>query len=168
MTTNTRKSAVTGKTVKDYVDNKELTRVVNEYNARHKERMEKGLPQEIMPNVIGIAIKQIAESIGSRHNFRNYTYLDEMVGDAIVQAVYSVTRFDGTKFDNAFGYFTLVIWRKMTNRIKEERLQQQTIENLMRDPLYVCYEADENDNDSYVDITKENAVEFYYDGKLGD
>lgn len=164
----TRKSKVTGKTVTDYVDNAALTKAVNEYNARHYERMEKGLPKEKMPDVIGLAIMQIADAIGSRHNFRNYTYLDEMLGQARLQAVYSVTKFDGTKFDNAFGYFTLVIWRKMCQVIKDEREQQKIIEDLMRDPLYVCYEADENDNDHFIDINKENAVDFYGEGKLDD
>ena len=223
-----RKSTVTGKKVTDYINNKALSKAVIEYNERHVIRMEKGLPQERIPDVIGLAILKIADGLGSRYNFRNYTYLDEMVGDATVQGVYSVTKFNldkimltympkklyftllpphkyKTKYSddllpevikereknwkefkksepitylifsgvkikepNAYGYFTFNMWRKMTNRIIVEKEQQQIIEDLMSDPNYVCYEADENDNDSHVDISKENAVDFYYDGKLGD
>ncbi len=218
-----RKSEVTGKKVTDYIYNKALTKAVIEYNERHVERMEKGLPQERIPDSIGSAIMKIAEGIGSRYNFRNYTYIDEMIGDAIVQGVYSVTKFNLEKImltyvekkvyftlldpkkykrpqlsdeeeksfqaklknnpqirshlkfggrkvkePNAYGYFTFNMWRKMTNRIIVEKEQQQIIEDLMSDPNYVCYEADENNNDSHVDISKENAVDFYYDGKLGD
>ena len=57
------------------------------------------------------------------------------------------------------------MWRSMTARIKSEAEQQKLIESLMMDPSYVCYEADENDNDHGIDITKENAVDFYFDGK---
>lgn len=223
-----RKSDVTGKKVTDYINNKALSKAVIEYNERHVERMAKGLPQERIPDVIGLAILKIADGLGSRYNFRNYTYLDEMVGDATVQGVYSVTKFNldkimltyvekkkfftfldpkkyktkysdnmtddeikeaeknwkdykkdnqvtyitfsGSKIKepNAYGYFTFNMWRKMTNRIIVEKEQQQIIEDLMSDPNYVCYEADENDNDTHVDISKENAVDFYYDGKLGD
>lgn len=163
---NGRKSSITGKKVYDYVDNKLLTQTVNEYNARYKERLAKGLKQEIMPDIIGHAILKIAHGVGSKHNFRNYTYIDEMIDDAIAQAVYAVTRFDGTKFDNAFGYFTLVIWRAMTSRIKEEKKQQKIIEDLMGDPNFMFYESDTNENDQNVIISKENASEFYWDGKL--
>lgn len=217
---NTRVSGVTGKKVTDYIDNDKLTKAIIAYNIRHADRMEKGLKQEIMPDIIGHAILKIAHGIGSKHNFRNYTYHDEMVDDAIVQAVYSVTKFDMNKFKlsyqerpslflyfdprtynrpkmtkeqeeaykkfkkknpvnvtyggrkykdlNAFGWLTLVVWRAMTHRIKLEKEQQKIIEDLMGDPNYVCYEADENNNDvnSHVDISKENASEFYWDGKL--
>ena len=213
-----RRSSVTGKKVRDYVDNKKFTREVIAYNERHKIRMDEGKPQERMPDIIGLGIMKIADGLGSRHNFRGYTYVDEMVADAIVQAVYAVTRFKvdklklhyveqkinftfidpkhykktkktkeeeelfikakkanpathifyaGSKIKepNAYGYLTLVMWRSMTARIKEEAEQQRLIESLMMDPSFVCYEADENDNDHGVDITKENAVDFYFDGK---
>lgn len=213
-----RRSSVTGKKVRDYVDNKKFTESVIKYNARHKQRMEEGKKQETMPDLIGRGIMKIADGLGSRHNFRGYTYVDEMVSDAIVQAVYAVTRFKvdkwklhyceqkkyfiffdykyynrplidkevhdelrlkrrenpvrhiyyggtKTKEPNAYGYLTLVMWRSMTARIKSEAEQQKLIESLMMDPSYVCYEADENDNDHGIDITKENAVDFYFDGK---
>ncbi len=213
-----RRSRVTGKKVRDYVDNKKFTREVISYNERHKKRIAEGRPQEIMPDLIGLGIMKIADGLGSRHNFRGYTYVDEMVADAIVQAVYAVTRFKvdklklhyveqkinftfidpkhykrpkktkeeeelfvkykranqvthitfaGSKIKepNAYGYLTLVMWRSMTARIKQEAEQQRLIESLMMDPSYVCYEADENDNDHGIDITKENAVDFYFDGK---
>lgn len=214
-----RKSKVTGKNVTNYIDNRALTIAVINYNQRHKLRMEKGLPQEQIPDSIGYAIMKIADGLGSRYNFRNYTYLDEMVGDAVEQGVYSVTKFNLEKialtyvvnkvmftfFDpkkykqpvrtkeeleefnakkkanpirhitysgvkikepNAYGYLTFIMWRKMTNRIKLEKEQQKIIEDLMGDPNYVCYEQDENGNDDGFDISKENAVDFYYDGKL--
>lgn len=213
-----RRSNVTGKKVRDYVDNKHFTKEVIQYNERHKIRMEQGKPQEKMPDIIGLGIMKIADGLGSRHNFRGYTYVDEMVADAIVQAVYAVTRFKVDKLKlhyienkkyvlffepktyiksfmtkdeaeifnlkkkenpakhifyggckikepNAYGYLTLVMWRSMTARIKEEAEQQKLIESLMMDPSYVCYEADENNNDNNIDISKENAVDFYFDGK---
>lgn len=213
-----RRSSVTGKKVRDYVDNKKFTYAVMQYNERHNKRMEQGLKQEIMPDIIGLGIMKIADGLGSRFNFRAYTYVDEMVADARVQAVYAVTKFNINKIKlsyvkdkkfftylnpdkykrpemdetelkafkakrkanqitniwfagrkakepNAYGYLTLVMWRSMTARIKEEAEQQKLIESLMMDPSFVCYEADENDNDHGVDITKENAVDFYFDGK---
>lgn len=213
-----RRSSVTGKKVRDYVDNKKFTREVIAYNERHKIRMEEGKPQERMPDIIGLGIMKIADGLGSRHNFRGYTYVDEMVADAMVQGVYAVTRFNIEKIKltfidtkryfvfmnpnnykrpirtedemkefilsrrknqirnitfagrkvkepNAYGYLTLVMWRSMTARIKEEAEQQRLIESLMMDPSFVCYEADANDNDHGVDISKENAVDFYFDGK---
>lgn len=217
---NTRVSDITGKKVTDYIDNEKLTKAIIDYNIRHVIRQEQGLKQEIMPDIIGLAILKITHGIGSKHNFRNYTYHDEMVDDAIVQAVYSVTKFDMNKFKlsynekkklfvyhdprsyvrekmtkeqeeaykkfkkknplqitygsrkikdlNAFGWLTLVVWRAMTHRIKLEKEQQKIIEDLMSDPNYMFHEADGNNNDidSHVDISKENATEFYWDGKL--
>lgn len=213
-----RRSIVTGKKVRDYVDNKHFTREIMQYNERHKKRMLEGKPQEQIPDVIGYGIMKIAEGLASRHNFRGYTYIEDMKCDGIVQGVYAVTRFNISKimlsyvkdkkyflffdpksykqpyrdkeeqkeFDlkkkenpnktifyggrkakepNAYGYLTLIIWRSFTARLKLEAEQQRLIESLMMDPSYVCYESDENDNDHGVDITKENAVDFYFEGK---
>lgn len=162
-----RQSKATGKKVRDYVDNEIFTKAIIEYNIEHKERMAQGLPKKIMPDIIGHGILKIVEGLGSRFNFRGYTYIDEMRDDAIVQAVYAVTKFDHTKFEkpNAFGYINLICWRSFTARIKEEAEQQQIIEDLMMDPNYICYQSDMNHNDINIDISKENAVDFYFDGK---
>lgn len=51
------------------------------------------------------------------------TYRDEMVGDAIVDCVKAFGNFNPDKFDNPFGYFTLVAWRAMLRRIEDEHEQ---------------------------------------------
>lgn len=51
------------------------------------------------------------------------TYRDEMVGDAIVDCVKAFGNFDTVKFNNPFGYFTLIGWRAMLRRIEEEHTE---------------------------------------------
>lgn len=212
-----RQSKATGKKVRDYVDNEIFTKAIITYNIEHNERMARGLPKKIMPDIIGHGILKIVDGLGSRFNFRGYTYIDEMRDDAIVQAVYAVTKFKVDKLTlsyldekrwyvnldpkhynrtkktkeeedlfqkwkkknpskviyggvkikepNAFGYINLICWRSFTARIKEEAEQQQIIEDLMMDPNYICYQSDMNHNDINIDISKENAVDFYFDGK---
>lgn len=213
-----RRSQVTGKKVRDYVDNKKFTKAVMQYNEQYEKDKLENKPQKKMPDIIGHGIMKIAEGLGTRHNFRGYTYVDEMISDAMVQGVYAVTRFNIEKIKlsfidtkryfvfmnpnnykrpirtedemkefilgrrknqiknitfagrkvkepNAYGYLTLVMWRSFTARIKEEAEQQKIIEDLMMDPSYNFYEQDVNENDHGVDISKENAVDFYFDGK---
>lgn len=152
---------------RNYIDNKKLTQDIKEYNIIYYNAVNQGLPKPKMPDCIGEAIIKIAEAIGSKWNFKNYTYRDEMVLDGICQAVYSITKFNAEKFDNAFGYLTMIIWRSMGQRIKNEKEQQEIIEKLLEDPNYLFYEEDENGNDSNT-ISKENLVDFYYEGKLHD
>ena len=67
------------------------------------------------------SINKIANRLAFASNFINYTYREEMVGDAILLMVKALTKrkFDPTK-GSPFSYFTRIAFNAFCNRIKEE------------------------------------------------
>lgn len=75
------------------------------------------------------SLKKIAYGLGNKSNFINYTYKDEMIGDALVKMY---TALQNKKFDidsdyNPFSYFTTIAFHAFINRIKKEKKHHETI-----------------------------------------
>ena len=80
-------------------------------------------------NDLATYIKKIAQGLSFAPNFINYTYKDEMVGDAILKMMQALEykKFDIENRDNPFGYFTTIAFHAFINRIKKEKRQRQAI-----------------------------------------
>lgn len=78
--------------------------------------------EEEIPQTITLAIMQICERLGTRVNFRYYSYLDEMIGDAIVMCIAAVRnkKYDPYKYENPFAYFTQIAYNEFRRIIKSE------------------------------------------------
>lgn len=152
-----RISEVTGKTVTNYVDNDTFCNAIVAWNKSCKEAQEQGKKIPIMTDIIGIQIEKMAEGLSHRYNFRNYTYIDEMKSDAIYMACRAIKNFDPEKSTNAFGYFTFVMWRAMTSRIKAEKKEHETKMSLLKDPMYIGYTNETSD----VNINKDKLISIY-------
>jgi len=79
---------------------------------------------------LGDAIYNIANRLGFAPNFINYTYKEEMIGDAIVKMLYALKnkKFNVEK-GNAFPYFTTIAYNAFINRIKKEKKEHEFILN---------------------------------------
>jgi hypothetical protein len=78
---------------------------------------------------IAISINKIAHGLSYSSNFINYTYKDEMIGDAIVKMFTAVKnkKFDITSEYNPFSYFTTIAFHAFINRIKKEKKHTEAI-----------------------------------------
>lgn len=105
-----------------YVNNKEFYEACRDYAILYDDFRE-GIT-DIEPKIseyIASCFIKICEKMANRYNFRLYTWKDEMIGDAILNCVVAIKSFkanDSRK--NAFGYFSRVIYRAFTRRIKKE------------------------------------------------
>jgi len=86
-------------------------------------------------NELGEMITKIAYGLSYAPNFMNYSFKDEMIGDAIVKMFTALhnKNFDldardnkGNKY-NPFSYFTTIAFRAFINRIKREKRQYDAI-----------------------------------------
>lgn len=102
-----------------YVDNNRLYQALIEY---HRQPADENGRRPIS-NEIGSAIVKICQGLSLAHNFRNYSYRDEMIDDAVENVIYAVPFFNPEKSKNPFGYFTLVAWRAFIRRIQAEQKQ---------------------------------------------
>jgi hypothetical protein len=80
------------------------------------------------------SIYKIANRLAFASNFINYTYREDMIGDAIVRMVEALTtrKFDPHK-GNPFSYFTKIAFHAFCNRIKREKRIRETLVNYQND-----------------------------------
>ena len=82
-----------------------------------------------MTDYLADAIKRIAYGLSFAPNFINYSYRDEMMGDAIVK-MYQALKYKKFKLDHGFSpfsYFTTIAFHAFISRIKKEKKQHQII-----------------------------------------
>jgi hypothetical protein len=106
-----------------YVNNKEFTQAVAEFNEKVKLAESKGKTPPQMSNYIGECIYKIATRLSTRPNFINYTYRDEMICDAIENCIQYIGNFNVEKSNNAFAYITQICYYAFLRRIQKEKKQ---------------------------------------------
>ena len=77
---------------------------------------------------LATSIQLIANRLAFAPNFINYTYREDMIGDAIVKMVKAVReeKFQPKK-GNPFSYFTKIAFHAFCNRIKKEKKEKDTV-----------------------------------------
>jgi hypothetical protein len=109
-----------------YVNGKAFEDAIREYYSTDK-----------ITEYLGEAIKKIASGLSFAPNFINYSYKDEMVGDAVVK-MYQALKYKKFKLDHGFkpfSYFTTIAFHAFISRIKKEKKHHQLIEEY-RDRQY--------------------------------
>lgn len=155
-----RISEVNGRIVHDYVDNDILCNEITRFNYECKLAKQDGKVPPSMPEYIGTSLVQIADGLGSRFNFKSYTYLDEMKEDGILACIKAVPKFDTSRSTKAFGFFTFIMWQAFCTRIKIEKKQQTIKEDMIKDPIWLSYTVGEY-ADEYNRPSKENVAILY-------
>jgi len=81
-----------------------------------------------MVDELGKAIVNIATKLSNAPNFINYTYKDEMIGDAIVNMFLALKnkKFNPEK-GNPYSYYTTIAYNAYVNRIKKEKKMKETL-----------------------------------------
>lgn len=109
------------------------------------------------------SLNKIANGLSYAPNFLNYSYKEDMVGDAIVK-MFSALKNKKFKIDcgfSPFSYFTTIAFHAFINRIKKEKKHHEAI-NEYRDKVYteLMLNPDENNGAHiYVEPTGDDADE---------
>ena len=121
--------------------------------AEFKAALRKYYDSDVMTNDLAENIKKIAYGLSYNASFINYSYKDDMIGDALIK-MYSALKYKKYNFDkktnkdgkptqcNPFSYFTTIAYHAFINRIKKEKKHHQAIcdykeavyEEIMTDP----------------------------------
>lgn len=102
----------------NYVDNAELMKHLADYKKR------KNLdPNAQIDDYTARCLMAIAEGFSQRRNFRNYSFRDEMVSDAIENMLTYISNFDPEKSSNPFSYFSQISYFSFIRRISREKTQ---------------------------------------------
>lgn len=78
---------------------------------------------------LGQAVYKIAIGLSYAPNFINYSYKDDMVGDAILKMLMALRnkKFNIDSGNSPFSYFTTIAFHAFINRIKKEKKHRETI-----------------------------------------
>jgi|TARA_R110000824_G_scaffold245720_1_gene434820 hypothetical protein len=99
----------------------------NEFKAAIQEFYDSGdVP---IPGSLAIYVKKIADGLSFAPNFINYSYKEDMVGDAIVKMLSALMnkKYDPSTGSNPFSYFTTIAFHAFINRIKKEKKHRDMI-----------------------------------------
>ena len=140
----TEEPAVETKTEKPksehYVNGKEFLQRIKDY-----------YETDNLVDELSIMLVKIANGLSYAPNFINYSYKDEMVGDAILKMFSALKnkKFNVESNNNPFSYFTTVAYHAFINRIKKEKRYKQTI-NEYQETVYEEIMCEEGNGKVYV------------------
>jgi len=105
-----------------------------------KASLKKYYDSDILTDDLAENIKKIAYGLSYNSNFINYTYKDDMIGDALVK-MYAALKYKKYKFEsnsNPFSYFTTIAFNAFVNRIKKEKKHHEALTNY-KEQVYEAY-----------------------------
>ena len=159
--------AKTAKQNEHYVNNKEFTQAVAEFNEKCKLAESKGKKPPQMSNYIGECIYKIATRLSTRPNFINYTYRDEMICDAIENCIQYIGNFNVEKSNNAFAYITQICYYAFLRRIQKEKKQVFIKQQMTMDITQDTFETIDGDTtgmtNTNVEWMQENMTQVQYE-----
>jgi len=74
---------------------------------------------------------KLCERYSSRSNWRGYTYVDEMRGQALLQLSMIGLQFDESKSSNPFAYYTAAITNSFTRILNTEKRNQNIRDDIL-------------------------------------
>jgi len=115
-----KKKKPRGKEKPHYVNSKDFLRELTVYYDQGDDNVSE---------ILGVYIYKIATGLSYAPNFINYSYRDDMVGDAIVKMFSALKnkKFNLDSGNNPFSYFTTIAFHAFINRIKKEKKQREVI-----------------------------------------
>lgn len=150
-----------------YVNNKEFTAAVAEFNEKCKLAESKGKTPPRMSNYIGECIYKIATRLSTRPNFINYTYRDEMICDAIENCIQYIGNFNVEKSNNAFAYITQICYYAFLRRIQKEKKQVFIKQQMTMDITADTFDTIDGDtsgmSNTNVEWMQENMTQVQYE-----
>jgi len=111
---------------------------------------------------LGESLNKIANGLSYAPNFMNYSYKEDMVGDAIVK-MFSALKNKKFKIDSGFSpfsYFTTIAFHAFINRIKKEKKHHEVI-NEYKEKVYTELMIEASDScagNIYVEPTGDDEI----------
>ena len=106
-------------------------------------------------NYLGECLNKISRNLSFSPCFINYSYKDEMIGDAIVKMFSALKRkkFNVDNGTSPHAYFTTIALHAFINRIKKEKKHHQTITEYKEKVYFDTMQQDCNGGHIYVKPT---------------
>ena len=134
----------------NYVDNKKFYESLIERKALYDACILNNEEPPPISNYLGKTLLDICTHFSYRPNFINYSFRDEMIGDALENCLRVIDNFDTVKYNNPFSYFTQIAFFAFLRRIATEQKQQyikfKLLEELPIDEMIESVDADSGES----------------------
>jgi DNA-directed RNA polymerase specialized sigma24 family protein len=116
-----------------------------------KESLGRFYESDILTDDLAENVKKIAYGLSYNSNFINYTYKDDMIGDALIKMYSALSRkkYSFKEETNPFSYFTTIAFNAFINRIKKEKRHHEAEKNY-REKVYEDIMTDPENGGAYV------------------
>jgi len=111
--------------------NGELTEVVRSHWRGDLETGEFCTEHGQITNKLGMMFLKLVERYSHRSNWRGYTYVDEMRGQALVQLAAIGLKFNEAKSNNPFAYYTAAVSNSFTGVLNQEKRNQNIRDDIL-------------------------------------
>lgn len=103
----------------NYVDNDKFLEAIVDRKTTLKQCRKLKIPKPPLSNYIGSCILLIAQNLSHLPRFKDYSYREEMIGDAVENCIKYFDNFN-LKYKNPHAYFTQISYYAFIRRIKKE------------------------------------------------
>jgi hypothetical protein len=115
-----------------YLDKAAMHAALKEYKDQCVKALAEGKEKPMIPNYIGECFMGIAKGYANKYNFRSYSFVNDMVGDAVLTCIKYVGSYDpyrtneGGTPTSPLAYFTQCCHFAFLGRIAKEAQQSRT------------------------------------------
>lgn len=117
-------------------------------------------------NNLAMAFMLLIDKFGNKHNWRGYSWLDEMKGAAIIRLSQVGIQFDETVSNNPFSWYTIIIERCFIGHLNSEKkyleLKSMLARELNDEMLMAHGESAQEDIDNYYKDNKMSKMKVIY------
>jgi DNA-directed RNA polymerase specialized sigma24 family protein len=147
-----------------YVSNPVLYKAYCDWHIEILKASKEGKERPEMPKFIAESIMKICTRLAYRPNFINYSYRDEMIGDAIENCFRTATNFNPEKSINPFSFITTIAFNAFLRRIQSEQRQTHIKSKLIEElPIEELMDMQDHDEETmqhhhqFIDFLRENS-----------
>lgn len=114
----------------NYLSNERLIeeiRLSQEIFAKKKARSNSGdvKPSECLTGPLIQMMTLLVDKVARNPRWSRYSFLDDMKGEARISMIQHGLKFDIEKSQNAFGYYTQIVWHTFMTFVEKERKQRK-------------------------------------------
>lgn len=139
--------STTNKDTQHYVNNKEMLAAIIQYRKDVRAAKKAKLPKPKIPDSIGSMIWLIAVNLSHRQNFSQYTFVNDMIGDAVENCIMYFDNFNPKTSKYPFAYFSKITFYAFVRRIQREK-KQLYIKYKATQQAGILHDAEFNDEDN--------------------
>jgi hypothetical protein len=146
-----------------YVDNEKFYAALVERKSEVDLALAAGKEPPQITDYLGKCIFDICTHLAYMPSFINYSFRNEMIGDAIENCIEAIDKFDSVEYKKPFAYFTQISYWAFLRRIEKEKRQQYIKFKLLEEiPIDEMVEIQNHDTGdvhyrSVVDMVRENS-----------